>query len=242
MHRVKLLILSILLLASNLVSAQQQPDSAALIINNYLAQMNYDKLNWQTIEAKSVITNSLSPNDTLILVRKFSFPQYSYVELSYKGKILDALFSDGTTFLAYDTTERAWVVSSQSRYEEQLAGYDIRGPLFNWQNRKVKANYRGISIFEGNEVYQVFVDDPQRDYRNYLFERSSGNLFLIVERQSERKKTQPVDWRAIHEYTPIGDFVFPTLESYQSAGSITVIATQINLLPFNQSQFQKPQL
>lgn len=225
---------------ANLVSAQRQPDSAAMIVDNYLEKMNYDNLNWQTVEAESLITNSLRPEDTIVLTRRFSFPQYSHVVLSYKGRILEGLFSDGTTFLAYDTTERAWVVSSQTSYEERLAGYDLRGPLFNWKNRNVKLQYRGISTLEGNDVCQIFVEDPQRDYRNYLFERSTGNLFLIVERQSERKKVQSVDWRAIHEYTPVGDFVFPTLESYQSNGSITVIATRINILPFNKNQFEKP--
>lgn len=240
MNKLRVLIFSAMLFVWNLVSAQQQPDSAAMIIDNYLAKMNFDNLNWQTVEAESLITNSLTPGDTLVLTRKFYFPQYSYVVLSYRGRILDGLFSDGTTFLAYDTTENAWIVSSQSRYEEKLAGYDMRGPLFNWKNRNVKLQYRGISILEGNEVYQIFVDDPQRDYRNYLFERSSGNLFLIVERQSERKKVRSVDWRAIHEYTPVGDFIFPTLESYQSDGSITVIATRVNISQFNDNQFKKP--
>ena len=98
---------------------------------------------------------------------------------------------------------------------------------------------------EGNKVYRVAVSDPLRGDREYLFEQTSGNLFLTVKLPTIRKntvvQTPDVDWRAIHEYTPIGGFLFPTLESYQYKGVITIISSEIQLKPFKKSDFERPE-
>lgn len=223
--------------------SQTQPDSAAIVINSYLKKLGHDALNWQTVDIKSVITFSNS-SDTLVMERKFAFPEYSFVKVSYKGDVLFGLYSDNTEFLQYDTARHSWDVTSESDYLRMLAGYDIRGPLWNWENMVTSAKYRGISTLEGNKVYRVAVSDPLRGDREYLFEQASGNLFLTVEVPTERKntvvQTPDVDWRAIHEYTPIGGFLFPTLESYQAGGAITIISSQVELRPFNKSDFKRP--
>lgn len=223
--------------------SQTQPDSAAIVINSYLKKLGHDTLNWQTVDIKSVITFSNS-SDTLVMERKFAFPEYSFVKVSYKGDVLFGLYSDNTEFLQYDTARHSWDVTSESDYLRMLAGYDIRGPLWNWENMVTSAKYRGISTLEGNKVYRVAVSDPLRGDREYLFEQASGNLFLTVEVPTERKntvvQTPDVDWRAIHEYTPVGAFLFPTLESYQAGGAITIISSQVELRPFNKSDFKRP--
>lgn len=243
MKRVRLYFALFLPLLCVTATAQTQHDSAAIVINRYLSNLGYDSLNWQTIDIKSVITFS-DGNDTIIMERRFAFPEYSYVKISHKGETMFGLYSTGEEFLMYDTARRSWDVTSESDYLKMLAGYDIRGPLWNWENMVTSAQYRGISTLEGNKVYRVAVSDPLRGDREYLFEKTSGNLFLTVELPTERKNktTNPdVDWRAIHEYTPVGGFLFPTLESYQSKGVITIIASKIQLKPFNKTDFPRPE-
>ena len=225
------------------VLAQLRPDSAAIVINNYLKNTGYDHLNWQTVDIKSIISFS-NGKDSIIMERRFAFPEYSFVKVSYKGSILFGLYSNNIEYLMYDTAKHSWNITSENNYRRALSGYDIRGPLFNWENMVTRAQYRGISTFEGNKVYRVAVSDPLRGEREYLFEQSSGNLFLIVELPIERNKNtqEPiVDWRAIHEYTPIKDFLFPTLESYQSKGVITIIASKVALKTFNKKDFERPE-
>ncbi|MBR5029475.1 MAG: hypothetical protein IKX51_09670 [Bacteroidales bacterium] len=226
------------------VHPQVATDSAAIVINRYLSKLGHDSLNWQTVDIKSVITFS-DGNDTIIMERRFAFPEYSFVKLFRKGKVFFGLYSNNTEFLMYDTARHSWDVTSESDYLRMLAGYDIRGPLFNWENTVTSVKYRGISTLEGNNVCRVAVSDPLRGDREYLFEQASGNLFLTVEMPTERKdtvvKTPDVDWRAIHEYTPVGGFLFPTLESYQSKGVITIIASKIQLKPFKKSDFERPE-
>lgn len=219
--------------------SQTQPDSAAIVINSYLKKLGHDALNWQTVDIKSVISFSNS-SDTLIMERRFAFPEYSYVKISHKGETLSGLYSDNTEFLQYDTARRSWDVTSESDYLRMLAGYDIRGPLWNWENMSITAKFIGIGDFEGNRVYRVRVHDPLRGDREYLFEKNTGNLFLTIELPNNEQKPA-VDWRAIHEYTPVGGFLFPTLESYQSKGVITIIASKIQLKPFNKTDFPRPE-
>ena len=243
MTKLRILVATFLLSLWGTAFAQITKDSAAIVINRYLSNLGHDSLNWQTIDIKSIITFS-DGNDTIIMERRFAFPEYSFVKLSRQGKVFFGLYSDNTEFLQYDTARRSWDVTSESDYLRMLAGYDIRGPLWNWENIVTSAKYHGISTLEGNKVYRVAVSDPLRGDREYLFEQTSGNLFLTVELPTERKNktTNPdVDWRAIHEYTPVGGFLFPTLESYQSKGVITIIASKIQLRPFNKTDFPRPE-
>ncbi len=221
------------------VLAQTSADSAAIVINRYLKNLGHDALNWQTVDMTSVITFNKAP-DTLLVERRFAFPEYSYVRVSQHGKTLFGLYSDGNEYLRYDTTRHSWDVTSENEYLRQLSGYDPRGPLWNWENMSIEAQYRGVSLLEGNRVCRVAVRDPLRGLREYLFELPSGNLFLTVEQQPADPLAPHVDWRAIHEYTPVGDFLFPTLESYQSQGAITIIATRVELMPFKKSDFKRP--
>lgn len=223
------------------VFAQKNADSAAIVINNYLGRLNHETLNWKTAKVNSIITNNID-SDTIIMERRFAFPNYSFVTLTRKGSVIEGLFSNGKEYLQYDAKAKAWVVLPKERYEKIIEGYDIRGPLFNWENRYVKATYLGISTFEGNKVFVLTVFDPERNPRNYLFECLSGNLFLIVEQPLEKQNSDSpaVDWRAIHEYIPLGTYLFPALESYQSGNTITVIRSQIEILPFDEKDYKRP--
>ena len=239
MTKLRILVATLLLALMGTAFAQSTTDSAAIVINRYLSNLGHDSLNWQTVDIKSVITFS-DGNYTIMMERRFAFPEYSFVKLSRKGKVFFGLYSDNTEFLMYDTARHSWDVTSESDYLRMLAGYDIRGPLWNWENMSILAEYRGTSDFEGNRVYRVRVHDPLRGDREYLFEKTTGNLFLTIELPHEEQKPA-VDWRAIHEYTPIGGFLFPTLESYQYKGVITIIASEIQLKPFKKSDFERPE-
>lgn len=244
MTKLRILGATFLLAFMGTALAQSTNDSAAIVINRYLSNLGHDSLNWQTVDIKSVITFS-DGNDTIMMERRFAFPEYSFVKLSRKGKVFFGLYSDNTEFLMYDTARHSWDVTSESDYLRLLAGYDIRGPLFNWENMVTSAKYHGVSTLEGNKVYRVAVSDPLRGDREYLFEQTSGNLFLTVKLPTIRKntvvQTPDVDWRAIHEYTPIGGFLFPTLESYQYKGVITIIASEIHIKPFKKTDFPRPE-
>ncbi len=239
MTKLRILGATLLLALMGTALAQSTTDSAAIVINRYLSNLGHDSLNWQTVDIKSVITFS-DGNDTIMMERRFAFPEYSFVKLSRKGKVFFGLYSDNTEFLMYDTARHSWDVTSESDYLRLLAGYDIRGPLWNWENMSILAEYRGTSDLEGNRVYRVRVHDPLRGDREYLFEKTTGNLFLTIELPHEEQKPA-VDWRAIHEYTPIGGFLFPTLESYQYKGVITIISSEIQLKPFKKSDFERPE-
>jgi hypothetical protein len=93
---------------------------------------------------------------------------------------------------------------------------------------------------EGQEVYRVEVSDPDHLDRYYMFEKSSGLLFLMMPVVPETgKRHQEVEWRAINEYLPIdGAYIFPSVESYQNFNAITIYYTETELLPFDQNTFE----
>ncbi|MBP5758049.1 MAG: hypothetical protein J6W45_01450 [Bacteroidales bacterium] len=237
----------VLLLFALCGKAFAQTDSAAVVIDRYLALLNHDDLNWKTVRIKSTVTNNIN-SDTIYMERRFAFPGYSFVEITRNGNVMDGYFANGDECITYDEKTKEWVVMAKDRYDKMMEGYDVRGPLFNWHNRDVKAKYLGVSTFEGNQGYVVSVIDPERNPRNYLFETTTGYLFLIVEQKPEnddKKQVQKVqiptvDWRAIHEYTPVGGYLFPTLESYQVGNTIIIVSSQVEIVPFSEKDFQKP--
>ena len=221
-------------------------DSAALIVDNYTKLLNYDGIRSDSIlYIETTIVSDNQTDDTLIMRRWFLPPNNNRVEFWQKGKRQTCFHSDGEKiFRKYDTTAHAWASATEDTYYMECSNYDYHGPLYKWNINGVELFYKGTSTFEGTPIYVVHVEGPSRYDRNYFFEKSTGLLFFVQEFPTIEGKPMTahgsqVDWRAIHEFTPFGNSVLPTQESYQHQGIITVMKHTYKYLAPDKTIFKK---
>lgn len=224
---------------------RQEIDSAEVILERYLALLNYDAIRTDSIlyiESRIFIQNS--PTDTIIMKRWF-YPQANYrVELWQGGKLTIGLRSNGyDTFMEYDAEQRQWFKVDVARYYNRLDAYNFHSSLYNWRDHHTSLRYDGIWNFNGSQAYRLFIKQQDVFDRYYMFEKESGLLFMYDELDSymdmERDVTDHVDWRAFHEYTPLDKCLFPSIESYQMNGNIVMIFHQYRYIKFDYDIFME---
>ncbi len=218
--------------------AQQNLDAEKRIVT-YLNKLNYENLTDKTIYIESAIIDSQNPNDTLHMKRWFQHPNFSRVELFYQGNRTLGFCSNGKEYNRFDLAMKEWIPVNPDRYYDTVIGYDFRGPLYTWKERNLQFTKCEPMKWEDNDVYRITVIDPERADRFYIFEKNSGLLFFIMPITDEtmQNKQRDVDWRSINEYTPIENYLFPSIESYQFNNSITIYYSKIKLLPFDEQLF-----
>lgn len=216
--------------AKPLYTPAPQIDSAAWIIDRYLAKLNYGPLKPDSmLYIESVIVNQGDPTDTVFLRRWFAHPEYSRVEIWRNNKLIEGLYANGTDeYRRYDTIRHAWGSKTRADYFDFIEAYDYRGPLYHWRTNGSEITYQGEVDFQGQKVYNVFVAAPFHYDRFYLFEKESGLLFMFTEADhvwgDERiNPNLHVDWRAYNEYMPVSGMLLPYVESYQKDQSITLV-------------------
>ncbi len=221
------------------VYAQQDSLSQA-VVTNYLKLLNYDNLPNKTVYLESAITENNFPGDTMYMKRWFYGNKFSRVELYHQGKQIVGFCSNGKKYWHYKPGLERWDTLSLTLYHDSITGYDYRKPIHTWEARSLEFKKCDIINLEGQEVYRVMVVDPDHLDRYYMFEKSTGLLFLMMPVVPETgKRRHEVQWRAINEYLPVdGVYIFPSVESYQHFNAITIYYTQTELLPFDPNTFE----
>lgn len=221
-------------------------DSARLIIDKYLEILRHDAIKADSmLYIESIVVSRSNTDDTCVLKRWYLAPNCYRVELWNRDTLLFGLMTDGLTIHKRITKdEKRWEDISISEFMDLFPGYDFHGPFAHYKVLGWDIRYEGIWNFNGHEVYKIFVQAPHYYDRYYLFEKESNLLFLIDEQETLEPNTyvqdsSHVDWRAYHEYTPLGFALFPSIESYQIDGEITTIFSNIRYVAKDEKIFKK---
>lgn len=218
-------------------------DSAALVVNRYLRLLNFESLRTDSIlYIESYIINRSDLTDTTFMRRWHVEPNQDRVELWHGGELGYGLVTDGKQlFKKYNAKKKVWETISASKYFDDAPAYDFHGPLYRWKTDGLEMHYQGEWNYNGNTAYRILIQSPTRYDRYYMFEKESGLLFLIDELSTHSENMDPnaphVDWRACHEFTPLGRCLFPSIESYQYNGAVTIIYHHFKYLPLNPERF-----
>lgn len=231
MNRPLLLWAIILVLLPCGAQCQKSPqvtDSAELIMNRYMDLMNFDAIRMDSIlYMETYIYYMTRPNDTAILKRWYLPPNMHRAELWHGDTLLEGAYTDGKAVFREYNKELldGWTRIAMSRYYNIAPGYDFRGPMYNWKANGSELTFKGMWKFEGNDIYRILVETPDKYNRYLLFEKESGLLFLIEETNqhseySNHKAYAHPDLHAYHEYQPIGTVLLPSVESYKVDGDV----------------------
>lgn len=205
-------------------------DSAAIVLERYLSILNYEAIRSDSVlYIESHAFSQRNPSDTIVMKRWF-LPESNYRTELWHGDTLEiGLYSNGyDTFMRYDAKKKLWFKVDVSQYYDHFNAYNFHGPFHQWKNNKknIQLRYDGVWNFNGNQAYRIFVSQAEMFDRYYMFEKESGLLFMYDQLDSykdfSRDETTHVEWRAYHEYTPLGASLFPSLESYQYEDDIVV--------------------
>ena len=242
----KKLITILLLLAIIPTLKAQITDTATWVVDQYLERLNYFNFPLDTtVYIQSTIVNQHFPNDTTIMKRWYARPHQYRTEIWAADTLQYGAYGNGTDyFCVFNHANHHWDEVRQTNFYEAHQAYDFRGPLYDWKGKAAEFQYMGIKEFQGIPVYQIRVQTPGIYDRDYFFEKSTGLFFMFNELTStlgneELNPNRHVDWRACHEFTPIGNMLFPTIESYQTHGSVVVIRSQVQLIPYNYNIFNR---
>ncbi len=230
----KTVITSILLLLCCPLRSQNHqivPDTAELVVKQYLDLLNFDAVKSDsTLYIESYIYQQNNPSDTIVMKRWFMKPYSERIEVWHKDTLMNGFISDHQfVYKMYVASRHQWEkVDNISYYGNSASGYDYHGPLYDWKSDKCELKYDGTWSFEGHDVHRVFVRSPKKYDRYYLFDKESGLLFLIDELDTHHPDMPVIEdthekWRAIHEYQPMGTVLFPSIESYLYEGEVTLI-------------------
>lgn len=225
---------------------QYIPDTAETIIEKHLSALNHDNIPSDSLlYIESCIVDRNDPTDTLIMKRWAQGPFKFRVEVWHNGKRETGYYSNGKDrFRRYDPNGAMWVDVTQMEYYDWAMAYDFRGPLHNYKAKGGEVKYAGSYTYQGRPVDRVFVGMPNMYDRYYLFEQTSGLLFLIDESDhfygdAKTDTTHHVEWRAYHEYQPLGESLFVSTESYMSYGRVKLIHHKPYFIKPNTEIFNK---
>lgn len=242
-----LAILTLFLAIGNNIQAQQ--DTAARIIDRYLNLLNYEHIYSDSIlYIETVITDNRNAKDTILLRRWFMPPSDFRTEVWNKGRLETAFYNYGDSLRqSYDKIYNDWRYPSAETYYNMQRMYDFRSPIYFWRTNGAEIAFEGEKTLNGHPVYQVLVRIPGLYDRHYIFEKESGLLTLYTEDTthlvtSRHHDNNRVDWRAIHEYLPVGPCLIPTIESYQIYGHIFILRSTVKLLARNPDIFKRKRL
>ncbi len=246
MKRLILLTLTALLsIVSHAQDHLHRVDSAKMVLDYYTDLLNYNIIsNDSTLYIESIIVSPQLPGDTTRMRRWFAMPNYYRVEVWHNDTLQEAYLGDGYLhFRQYDKASEMWRDMKPNDYYDEIESYDFHGPLHNWQSRGVEVEFAGTWQFNNSEVYRLYVKDPTRYYRYYLFEKESGLLFYIdetEEKDPERRASDSIRvmWRAYNEYIPLGKQLYISTESYmQENKMLTIIYHQYHYLKRDMAPF-----
>ncbi len=244
-RHILLTMLTLLSFGSQAQDHLYRADSAKMVLDRYTDLLNYDIIsNDSTLYIESIIVSPQISGDTTRMRRWFAMPNYYRVEVWHNDTLKEAYLGDGYLhFRQYNKATELWKDMQPNDYYDVIESFDFHGPLHNWQSRGVDVEFAGTWDFNGNEVYRLYVKDPTRYYRYYLFEKESGLLFYIdetEEKDPDRRASDSVRvlWRAYNEYMPLGKQLYISTECYlHEDKTLTIIYHQPRYLKRDMAPF-----
>ncbi len=240
--------LLLMLLLPSLVGLKAQNssfDSAWAVVERYRTMLNYSALPKDSMLVMETTVTYHGQPDTFVMKRWFAPPAMLRVEV-WSGDTLTAGFctNGNDRYREYSNLKDWWSDLLPDAFERRVQPYDFRCPLHDLDTSEVTLTYAGKTTLRGHPLLAVRAEQKNVYTRYYLFEEQSGLLLFIIETDEMLNSTMirhysHSDWKAIHEYLPVGGSLIASEESYQRDGLLTIMKTtahfeRVDLLLFNQ--------
>lgn len=217
---------------------------AMQIVDRYIGYVDYDRLPHDSmLVAVTTIVEYNHPTDTMTIYRWHAWPNYNRIEMWQHGKMdMGGYTDDKKIFHQYSPQYHDWRNLTRHSFYDFIQPYDLRGPLFKWRSKATEMYYEGEYEYNGHKVDRVFVSMSGQLDRYYFFEQETGLLFLVTEKAHQLEGGIPeiermVDWRSWQEFTPVGDCLLPSAESYQIRGQLVILHHTYRLEPVSMRPF-----
>lgn len=243
--------LVILLVLLPLGLRAQTKDSAELIVERYLKMLNFEALPQDsTLVMESTITFHGS-TDTFTMRRWYAPPTMMRVEVWHDDQLSEGYCTNGSSrHREYMRRMKWWDDVDHSVFHQKIDAFDFRGQLYNWQVRGVKLSYRGEVNYKGQQLQVVRAEQADVYTRYYMFEKRSGLLVIVQEKDEREKndaiqvalaqlKVSPMEYEVIHEYLPAGMSLVPSQVSYMRDDLLTIMQTTLHFEPRNNLLFNQ---
>lgn len=239
----KTLLLLALLLPAALQA--QTTDSAARIIDRYVAMLNYDGLPADSTLAMETTITYFGQPDTFVMRRWFTPPEMLRIEVWHGDTLTNGFCTNGTDrFRVYSAKRGWWDEVSPTDFQRRASSYDFRTILYRRDTTETTYTYAGLTTLKGESLEAVRVDRPNVYSRYLLFERRSGLLLFIIEtNEMPAESLSPgynhAAWKAYHEYVPVGTSLVASQESFMRNGLLTIMNTTARFEPRNTLLFNQ---
>lgn len=220
-------------------------DTARAVVDRYLQLLNIEELPQDSMLVMETVITFYGEKDTIWMRRWYAAPQQFRVEVWNGGKLETGLISNGKDrFRQYMTRGKFWESTKQEILLDRLRGYDFRGPLYDWRDKAATLSWNGTTTLKGQKLNVVRVKCPSMYERYYMFEPESGLLTLIIETENIEDDFKPlndshIEWKAVHEYQPIGNSMLPSQESFMRKGTLTILNSTYHFESLNPDIFEK---
>lgn len=240
--------LLLLLLLPTLIGPRAQTssfDSAWTVVERYRTMLNYSALPKDSMLVMETTVTYYGQPDTFVIKRWFTPSAMLRVEVWAGDSLTAGYCSNGSDrYREYSSYMAWWNDLTPEAFTRRMQPYDFHCPLHDIDTGEVTLTYAGRTTLRGHPLLAVRAEQKNVYTRYYLFEEQSGLLLFIIETDEMSNSTlmrqySHSDWKAIHEYLPVGGSLIASEESYQRDGLLTIMKTkahfeQVDNLLFNQ--------
>lgn len=222
-------------------------DSAEFVVDRYLRLLNIEALPADSLLVIETTVTFPNAADTVFMRRWYMPGQRFRVEIRQRGMLRIGLVSNGKDrFSSYDRRLKSWGKINAEEMEHALMSYDFRGPLYDWRAKGATLTWGDRTSYKGQSLQVVKVSCPDFYDRYYMFEPGSGLLALIIETdnlpgaiEGSRPRDNHIDWKAIHEYQPLGTSLIVSQESFSRKGQLTILTSTVHFEPADEALFNR---
>lgn len=240
-------ILILIALLPAMVQAQND-DTAHAIIARFTTMLNHDGLPADSLLVMETTVSYVDSRDTFVMRRWYTPPEMLRVEV-WRGDTLTAGYcTNGTSrYRSYSTLDGWWKDTDSANFMRTVAAYDFRGPFLPNDTMGTHYTYAGTTTLKGMPLTVVRAERKEMYVRHYLFEQQSGLLLFIIEGDELSKGSSGrlyghSQWKAYHEYLPVGESLLPSEESYLRDGMVTIMRTRAHFEARNDKIFNQDRL
>lgn len=226
------LFLLLLLLPPCLKAQTSSFDSAMTVVGRYRNMLNYGALPKDSMLVTETLVTLHGQADTFVMKRWFVPPAMMRVEVWLGDSLTEGFCTNGTgRFREYSSYNGWWSDLDPAGFAHRVEPYDFRCPLHDLDTSAIRLSYAGNTTLNGHPLQAVRVERKKYLTQYYLFEKESGLLLFIIAGDEMPKEGLPrkygrSDWKAFHEYLPVGASLIASEESYWRDGVLTIMRTQ----------------
>lgn len=224
-------------------------DTAEAIVQQYLRMLNYEALPNDSLLILETTITFHGSNDTFSMRRWYASPNMMRLEVWHGDTLTTGLCTNGSSrFREYSQRQGWWNDVEQDRFRQKINAYDFRGSLYNWQQNGIKLRYMGTTTLKGEKLQVVQAKQKDNYVRYYMFEDQRGLMVLMQEKDEDSLNVgilarmyaiKPIDYKVVHEYTPVGESLIMSQESFMREGLLTIMETTARFEPRDNRLFNR---